>query len=136
VNNREKRIGELIKEKISTLLREKVADPRIGFVSIIDVEVAPDLKSAKVFISIFGTEKAQKESMAGLLSAKGFIQGEVGRTLDLRYTPVLTFIADKTMERASRIMAIMNRLEKEAVESRKASNEKHLRPNKRSRNFK
>lgn len=136
MNNRVKRIGELIKEKVSTLLREKVADPRIGFVSITDVEVAPDLKSAKVFVSIFGTEKTQKESMSGLLSAKGFIQGEVGRALDLRYTPVLTFIADKTIERASRLMAIMNRIEKEAVESRKASNEKRLRPNKRPDNRK
>lgn len=113
---RKERIGELIKEHISALLKKKVADPRIGFISITDVEVTPDLRTAKIFVSIYGSEREKNETMRGLASAKGYIQGEVGRALELRHTPFLTFVQDKSIERGSRVLAIMSKLEKEAAE--------------------
>ncbi len=118
MNNRTKRIGELIREETSRVLREKVADPRIGFTSITDVNVSPDLKNAQVYVSVYGTDKNKNETMAGLKSAVGYIQGEVGRTLNLRYTPRFTFVLDKSIERGSRVLVIMSKLEKEARESK------------------
>lgn len=117
--DRPKRVGELIREKVSTILRKKVADPRIGFVSVTDVVLSKDLKNAKVFVSIYGTDKDKRDTMRGITSAKGYIQGELGRSIDLRYTPNLRFIEDKAIERGSRMMVIMSKLEREATESKK-----------------
>ncbi|NQU16607.1 MAG: 30S ribosome-binding factor RbfA [Candidatus Saganbacteria bacterium] len=121
MNNRSKRLGELIKEEICRILREKVSDPRIGFASVTDVNLSPDLKTAKVFVSIYGTDLNKRESMQGLLSAKGYIQGELSRSLELRYTPSLNFVQDKSIERGGRVFAIMSKLEKEAAESKRIS---------------
>lgn len=128
MNNRSKRIGELIKEEISRVLREKVADPRIGFSSIVEVEVTTDLKFAKVFVSVYGTDKTKKETMAGLKSAVGYIQGEVGRVLNLRYTPRFTFVLDESIEKGSRVLVIMSKLEKEARESKSLFDKKKSSP--------
>ncbi|MFC1495886.1 30S ribosome-binding factor RbfA [Candidatus Margulisiibacteriota bacterium] len=119
--NRQKRVGELIKKEISAILTKKVADPRIGFVSVTEVEMTADLRFAKIFVSIYGSEKDKKDSMRGLQSAKGYIQVELSRNLDLRYTPNISFVRDKSIERGSRVMAIMSRLEKEAAECERLS---------------
>lgn len=122
--NRGQRIGDLIKEKVSLILRKKVADPRIGFVSITDVKMPQDLKSAKIFVSIYGSERDKKETMKGLSSARGFIQGELGRSLELRYVPIINFEEDKSIERGSRVLVIMSKLEKEASECQRLSKSK------------
>lgn len=113
MTTRQERVGELIRQEISDILRKKVSDPRIGFVSITGVDVAPDFKNASVYVSILGDEKKQKAAMAGLFSATGYIQGELGKRLELRLTPAIQFIQDSSLERGSRVLEIMHRIEHE-----------------------
>jgi ribosome-binding factor A len=85
---RSDRVGELIKEEISNMLIHEIKDPRIGFVTLTKVILSNDLRKAKVFISILG-EKAEKEGcFEGLRSARGFIRGELGKRLNLRYISI------------------------------------------------
>lgn len=107
---RSDRVGELIKEEISKMLIHEIKDPRIGFVTLTKVVLSNDLRKAKVFISILG-EKAEKEGcFKGLLSAKGFIRGELGKRLNLRYIPELTFMLDPSLEYGARISQLLANL--------------------------
>jgi ribosome-binding factor A len=110
---RQERVEELIRQEVSEILREKVADPRIGFVSITGVEVSPDLENASVFISILGDEKQKTEALRGLYSATRFVRGELGHRLELRLVPKLRFIRDDSLERGSRVLSLINKLEHE-----------------------
>ncbi len=109
---RVERVAELIKEKISKIIHEDVSDPRIGFVSITRVDVSPDLESAKVFVSILANEEKKKESMSGLHSATGFIRGKLGHTLEMRSVPEIIFVRDDSLEKGSRVLGIISRLDK------------------------
>ena len=119
MKNRIERVQSEMQKIISDILAKKVADPRIGFVSVTGVEVAPDLKSAKVFISVLGTERERRDTFEGLESATPFIRTELGRKIDLRYVPELIFVHDKSIERGSRVLAIMSKLEREAAQGKK-----------------
>lgn len=113
---RVERVAELIKEKISEIIREDVSDPRIGFVSITRVDVSPDLESAKIFVSILGNEEKKKESMSGLHSATSFIRGKLGHTLEMRLVPEIRFVRDDSLEKGSQVLGIISRLGKEEHE--------------------
>lgn len=104
---RPERLAEAIKKEISELLREELKDPRIGFVSITSVEVSKDLRYANVFVSVFGEPAQQKASIEALQKAHGFIRGELGRRIRLRYTPEITFKLDQSISHGSRIIALM-----------------------------
>ena len=117
--SRPERVAEQIKREVSMILREKVSDPRIGFVSLTTVELTPDLKNAKIFVSVLGDENARNETLEGLRSATHFIRGELGEALKLRFVPEINFVYDKSLERGSRVLTIMNRLEREAHEASK-----------------
>lgn len=94
-----RRVSEEVSHELSQIIRE-LKDPRIApLTSVVEAIVAPDLKTCKVFISVYGDEKAQKETMAGLRSAEGFIRRELAHTLNLRNTPELTFVFDGSIER-------------------------------------
>lgn len=112
---RAERIEELIKQEVSEILREKVNDPRIGFVSITSVDISPDFENASIFVSILGEEKQKEAAMKGLSSATKFIRGELGHQLELRLTPKLRFIRDDSLERGSRVLNLINKLEHEQV---------------------
>jgi ribosome-binding factor A len=116
---RPERIQELIKEDVSRIIREKVSDPRIGFVSVTSVEITPDLKEAKIFVSVLGNKEERDKSLEGLRSATSFIRGQLGKTLQLRFVPEINFVYDKSIERGSRVLAIMGKLEREAAEGKK-----------------
>ena len=116
---RPERVGELIKEEISRIIRERVSDPRIGFVSITSVELTPDLKHAKIFASVLGDKSDREKTFEGLRSATSFIRGQLGNNLKIRYVPEISFVYDKSIERGSRVIAIMNKLSREAEEGRK-----------------
>ncbi len=117
--SRPERVAEQIKKEISMILRERVSDPRIGFVSLTSVDVSPDLKNAKIFVSVLGDENVRKETLEGLKSATPFIRGELGQALKLRFVPEINFIYDKSLERGSRVLSIMSRLEREAEEAKR-----------------
>jgi ribosome-binding factor A len=105
------RVNQLIKEEISLLLQRELKDPRLGFVSVTEVETAKDLRSAKVFVSVLGDEQQWAASLAALESAKGFIRNWLRDHLDLRLIPTLDFRADRSMEHAANIQALLRRLE-------------------------
>jgi ribosome-binding factor A len=109
---RVERVAELIREKISKIIRENVSDPRIGFVSITRVDVSPDLENAKVFVSILGNEEKKKECMSGLDSATRFIRGKLGHMLEMRAVPEIKFVRDDSLEKGSQVLGIISRLEK------------------------
>lgn len=104
---RPERLAEAIKKEVSELLREELKDPRIGFVSITSVEVSKDLRYANIYASVFGEPDQQKVSIEALQKAQGFIRGELGRRIRLRYTPEITFKLDQSISHGSRIIALM-----------------------------
>lgn len=106
------RVAELIKKEISSIIREDVSDPRIGFVSITRVDISPDLENAKVFISILGSETIKKESMNGLQSATSFIRGKLGNLLEMRLVPEIRFVRDDSLEKASQVLGIISKIGK------------------------
>ena len=90
--------GEVLKE-LSNIIRSEIKDPRINpMTSVVAVEVAPDLKTCKAYISVLGDEKSQKDTITGLKSAEGYILRQLARTVTLRYTPEIRFILDQSIE--------------------------------------
>lgn len=90
--------GEVMRE-LSNIIRGEIKDPRINpLTSVVAVEVAPDLKSCKAYISVLGDEQSQKDTLAGLKSAEGFIRRELARSINLRNTPQIRFILDQSIE--------------------------------------
>ena len=107
---RSERVQELLLKEISILIQKGLKDPRIRFATVTTVELTNNLKHAKVYISVFGTESDQYDTIAGLTNASGFIRGSLGKNLNLRYIPVLEFILDETAKRVARINKIINEL--------------------------
>ena len=116
---RPERVAEVIKEEVSRIVRERVSDPRIGFMSVTAVELTPDLKSCKIFVSVMGDKTEREKTFEGLRSATSFIRGQLGNVLKLRFVPEISFVYDKSIESASRVLAIMYKLDREANEGRK-----------------
>jgi ribosome-binding factor A len=104
------RVNQLIKEEISTLLQRELKDPRLGFVTVTDVDTSKDLRVAKVFVSVLGDERQWTDSLTALVSARGFIRNWLRHHLDLRVTPELDFRADHSMEHAARIQEVLRQL--------------------------
>ena len=108
---RSDRVGDLIREEISTMLvMEEIKDPRIGFVTITRVAVSDDLRSAKVFFSIIGTEKERDGSLEGLQNASGYIRRALAGRLSLKHIPEITFRYDDSLEYSSHINEILKGL--------------------------
>ena len=107
---RSERVQELLLKEISALIQRGLKDPRIGFATVTTVDLSNNLKHAKVYISVFGTEDEQQDTITGLTSASGFIRGSLGRSLNLRYIPALEFLLDETAEHAAKINKIINEL--------------------------
>lgn len=90
--------GEVLKE-LSNIIRSEIKDPRINpMTSVVSVEVTPDLKTCKAYISVLGDEQSQKDTITGLKSAEGYIRRELARTVNLRNTPEIKFILDQSIE--------------------------------------
>ncbi|MDQ2992041.1 MAG: 30S ribosome-binding factor RbfA [Candidatus Eremiobacteraeota bacterium] len=92
---------------LGTLLSTELRDPRLGFATVTRVEVTDDLKHAKVFVSVIGDRHAARQTMDALEHASGFLRGELGHRIDLRYTPELTFVEDRSAERAIELARTM-----------------------------
>ncbi|MGE5581551.1 MAG: 30S ribosome-binding factor RbfA [Bacillota bacterium] len=110
---RTERLRELIKSEFGDILQRALKDPRIGFVSVMDVEVSNDYSHVKVFVSIMGDEETKRLTMEGLESAKGFIRTELGHRIRLRHTPEVHIIADNSIERGTRIFQLLEEVKKE-----------------------
>jgi ribosome-binding factor A len=110
---RSSRVGDQIKREISEIVLLILKDPKLGFITITDVELTDDLRYAKVFYSVLGDEKERKESQQGLERAKGFIQREIGKRIRLKHVPQIIFRYDHTTERAARIEQLLKQVRTE-----------------------
>lgn len=104
------RVGEEIKKELSLILQRGLKDPRVGFVTVTDVEVSSDLQLAKVFVSIFGSEEQRKESLVGLAKAKGYLRTEIGKRVKLRHIPDFVFKLDESIDYGSKIESILREI--------------------------
>jgi ribosome-binding factor A len=100
---RMRRVDEAMREVLSDVLTHELKDPRVGFVTVTDVKTSPDLRHARVYVGVLGDAAVVEDSLAGLRSAHGFLQGRVGSELRLKNTPTLEFIHDDTAVRAQRL---------------------------------
>ena len=109
------RVASLIKQEISQMLLHGIKDNRvgIGMVSVTDVDVSGDLQHAKIFVSIYGSDQVRSETMAGLRSATGYVRSELGHRIRLRRTPEVIFIEDRSLERGTEIISLLNQLSEE-----------------------
>jgi ribosome-binding factor A len=107
------RLGELILAEISELVRRQIKDPRIGFVTFTRVEMSDDLRYAKVFASILGSEPEIARTLQGLASATGYIRRHLGRALHLRYSPEVTFLLDTSFAHGAHIARLLRQLHAE-----------------------
>ena len=102
------RVGEAIREEIATFLTESAKDPRIvGFVTVTGVEVSPDLRHAKVFVSVMGSDSEKTATFEGLASTSSHLRSRVGRALRLRVAPEIQFREDESVARAARIESLL-----------------------------
>ncbi|MBD2122076.1 30S ribosome-binding factor RbfA [Trichocoleus sp. FACHB-262] len=111
-SRRVSRVSELIKREVSQMLLSGIKDDRVGtgMVSVTDVDVSGDLQHAKVFVSIYGSDEAREETMAGLKSATGYVRSELGQRVRLRRTPEVIFVEDRSIERGTRVLSLINQL--------------------------
>ncbi|MEH2362048.1 30S ribosome-binding factor RbfA [Nostoc sp.] len=114
-NRRVSRVAELIKREVSQMLLNGIKDDRVGtgMVSVTDVDVSGDLQHAKIYVSIYGTDEAKVETMAGLKSATGYVRSELGARVRLRRTPEVIFVEDRSIERGNKVLALLNQLNDE-----------------------
>ncbi|MDD4924797.1 MAG: 30S ribosome-binding factor RbfA [Dehalococcoidales bacterium] len=107
------RVNQLIRQEISDLLLRQIKDPRLGnFLSVNEVETAADLKHAKVYVSCICTEEEKKEIISTLESASGYLHNELTKRIRMRYVPSLSFYWDNSIERASHIINLIDRVSK------------------------
>jgi ribosome-binding factor A len=111
VSERTKRIDEQLRQEIGEIIGREIADPRIGFVTITDVETTPDLSHAKVWVSVIGSVDERAAALRALGHAMPFIRHELGKRLRIRRIPELHVRADDTLERGSRVLHLLNELE-------------------------
>ena len=108
------RINSEVQKELSRIISRGIKDPRISpMTSVVSVEVAPDLKTCKAYISVLGDEQAQKDTIAGLCSAEGYIRRELARTVNLRNTPQITFVADQSIEYGIRMSKLIDEVTKD-----------------------
>ncbi len=107
--HRIERVNSLIRQEISQLLQRQVKDPRLAnFIAVTEVSTSADLKYAKVFVSRIGSEEEKQETLSALASASGFFRRELARRLKLRYTPVLSFQWDDSLERGNHLSQLID----------------------------
>ncbi len=110
--DRMRRVNEAVREVLSARITEGLKDPRIGFVTLTAVETSPDLRHARVYVSVLGSEQERTDTLAGLDSSHGVLQGAIARELRMKRTPTLEFVYDESIERGMRISELLERDER------------------------
>ena len=109
-HRRAERVAEAIKEEVSLIIQREVKDPRIGFLTVTAVELSADLRYAKIFVSVYGSQKERTKSLRGLQSATRFIRREIGQRVQLRYTPEIVFKWDASIEKGAHIEDLLRQV--------------------------
>jgi ribosome-binding factor A len=104
-------VGEMLREELTDIIRREVKDPRVGFMSITTVDVPPDLRSARVYVSVLGTDDERAATLTALRSAAGFIRHHLKPRLRMRQIPELEFRDDRSMEYADQIARTLRELD-------------------------
>ena len=109
MNQRMEKVQKLARQVLGELIHD-LKDPRIGFTTVTNVRISPDLRHARVLVSVMGSEEEQKETMAGLASARPFLRGEMGRQMRLKYLPELVFELDHQLDDALRVEKLLHQI--------------------------
>ena len=117
-NMRKKRMESLLKREVGTMLLTEMADPRIGFVSVTEVRMSPDLKFARIRVSVLGDDRAKKGTMAALGNARGFVKSRLAASIDMRTAPDILFELDESIEKS---INVTNLIAKAVAEDRQAA---------------
>ena len=120
---RMRRVNEAIREVVSTHIAEDLADPRIGFVTVTAVDTTPDLRHARVYVTVLGAEDARAQALAGLSASRGYLQAQIGSELKMKWTPTLEFRYDDSTDRGMRISQLIDELAPRAGEAADGENE-------------
>jgi ribosome-binding factor A len=105
--DRMRRVNEAVREVVSARLAVGLRDPRIGFVTVTSVDTSPDLRQARVYVSVLGGEEERAATLAGLESAHGVLQQAVAHELRMKHTPALQFVFDESIDRGMRITELL-----------------------------
>lgn len=108
--SRQDKVSEAIRQEASMIIHDKLKDPRLGFVTITNVEVTPDLRYAKIFFSVLGSDEAYKNTKEALDSALGFVRKLIAQRLNLRFAPEIAFYEDRSTEYSVRIEEVLNEI--------------------------
>ena len=129
MSRRVDRVNGLLRQELSLLLARQTKDPRInGVISITQVQTSPDLRNARVYVSVFGDDAAKREALAGIESAATFLRHELRDRLSLRYVPFMKFELDQSMEDAAALLQVMDQLKSEPDDSLHPSNDDKTPP--------
>ena len=116
-SGRIRRVDGAVRAVLGDAISKGLQDPRVGFVTVTQVKTSPDLRHARVYVSVLGSEDEQASTLEGLRSAQGYLQARVAAELRLKHTPTLTFELDDTVDRAMRITGILDSIEPVATAS-------------------
>ncbi len=108
-SDRLRRVDEAVRQVLSDAVTQDLKDPRIGFVTVTAVRTSPDLRHARVFVSVLGEQPERQATLAGLRSAHGFLQRRVAAELRLKHTPTLAFEYDDSIDRGMRVSELIDR---------------------------
>ncbi len=104
---RMRRVNEAVREVVSARISEDLKDPRIGFVTVTAVDTTPDLRHARVYVTVLGDEAVRADALAGLDSARGHLQASLGSELRMKWTPTLEFVYDHSTDRGMRMSQLL-----------------------------
>lgn len=129
--SRRERVAEAVRQEVSLIIHDKLKDPRVGFVTITRVEMAPDLRFAKIYFSVLGKDEEYKKTREALDSGAGFIRKLIAEKINLRYAPEIAFEEDRSTEYSVRIQEVLNEVKglegdqaAESIEQKEARKEK------------
>lgn len=102
-----RRVNEAVREVLAAAIATEMKDPRIGFVTVTDVDTSPDLRAARVYVSVLGSAEERESALEGLRSAHGFLQARIAAEMRMKRTPTLTFEYDESIERGARLTRLL-----------------------------
>lgn len=118
-SRRNDRVRAAMRQEISNMLQRDLKDPRLGFATVTDVRVSGDLQHVQVYVSILGDDVSRQQTMEALESARGYVRSEIGRRVQLRLTPEITFAYDDSIERGARLLRLISEVQSDEAAARR-----------------
>ena len=112
-SRRQEQVAEFLRDEVSEIITREMKDPRLGFVSITRVELSPDLRYAKIFISVFGSEEEREVTLRALTGAAGFVRYQLKPRMRIRHVPEIAFHLDRSMEHAEEVARTLKKIRRQ-----------------------